>query len=85
MTAGMELPAMVAVRSEEVSKTCGVWFGPGILCTRVPAGIGTVAGEPGAEPSVNASTVDALTPGEGVYPTSRASSKTLRSSTAVSR
>jgi hypothetical protein len=66
VAAGMALAAIVAVRSAEVSKTCGVWPGPGMLCTRVPAGMGTVAGEPAEEARVKTRTVDALTPGEGL-------------------
>ena len=66
VTAGMALAAMVAIRSEEVSKICGVCPGPGTLCTLVPCGMGTVAGEPGDVASVKTSVVDALTPGDGV-------------------
>ena len=63
--AGSAFQATSAVRSEDVSKTCGVWPGPGTLCTRVPAGIGTLSGDPGALDSVKASTAEAATPGEG--------------------
>ena len=66
VAAGMALPAMVAVRAVAVSKTCGVWPGPGTLCTRVPAAMGTMAGDPVAVASVKASTVEALTPGDGL-------------------
>src|SRR5215469_704427 len=66
VAAGMALLAMVAVRGVEVSKTCGDWPGPGTLCTRVPAGMGTIAGEPGAVARLKARTVEALTPGEGL-------------------
>src|SRR6516165_7102072 len=82
---GIALLAMVAVMADDVSNTCGDCPGPGTLCTRVPAGIGTVAGDLGAVASENANTVDALTPGEGLYPTRRASSNTLRASIAVPR
>src|SRR5690242_19825531 len=54
VAAGIALLAMVAVRADDVSNTCGDCPGPGTLCTRVPAGIGTVAGEPGAVARENA-------------------------------
>ncbi len=74
-----------AVTSLIVSNTCGVCPGPGTLCTRLPASIRTLAGAPGAELSVKARNADAATPGDGRYPTSRASSITDRCSTAVRR
>jgi len=83
--AGSAFQAARAVRSAEVSNTCGDWPGPGTLCTRVPAGIGTTAGDPGADASVNASVADADTPGDGTYPTRAAISVTDRCSTAVRR
>src|SRR5215472_10627191 len=83
--AGIALLAIVAVNGDDVSNTCGDCPGPGTLCTRVPAVIRTVAGEPGAVARENANTVEALTPGEGLYPTRRASSNTLRASMAVPR
>src|SRR5580700_7099294 len=54
-----------AVRSALVSKTWALWPGPGTLCTRLPAGITTLGGEPGAADRVKASTAEAATPGEG--------------------
>src|SRR5579883_2724657 len=81
--AGNAFHAMTAVRSADVSKTCGVCPGPGMLCTRVPAGMSTLSGDPGALLSVKARMSEAATPREGTYPTRRASSKTERWSTAV--
>src|SRR5437588_9145272 len=63
--AGIALRAMTAVRSDDVSKTWGFWPGPGTLWTRVPAGMSTLSGEPAAVESVNASTAELATPGEG--------------------
>ncbi len=83
--AGSAFQPIWAARPEEVSNTCGVWPGPGTLCTRVPAGMRTFSGEPGALDSVNASAAEAATPGEGSYPTRAASSITERWSTAVRR
>ena len=63
--AGIAFDAMEAVRSLAVSKTAGVWPGPGTLCTRVAAGIRTLSGEPGASLRVNAMKAEAGTPGDG--------------------
>ena len=48
-----------------VSKICGVWLGPGDALHPMPAGMSTLSGDPAALESVNASTAEAATPGEG--------------------
>src|SRR5262249_33224597 len=63
--AGMALCAIRAVRSLDVSNIAADWPGPGTLCTRLPALIRTLSGEPGASFSVNARKADAATPGDG--------------------
>src|SRR5277367_2713992 len=63
--AGSALQPITAVKSAEVSNVCGLWPGPGMLCTRVLAGISTLSGAPGALERVKASTAEAATPGEG--------------------
>src|SRR5260370_19493348 len=65
VAAGIALLAMVAVIGDDVSNTCGDCPGPGTLCTRVPAWMGTMAGEPRAVARGHASPVEALTPGGG--------------------
>ncbi len=64
--AGIALHSISAVRSEDVSKTCGFWPGPGTLCTRVPVGITTLSGDQcdGQSGILNASN---FTFGETVY------------------
>src|SRR5207253_10612932 len=65
VTAGMALCAMRAVNGAAVSNATGGWFGGGTLWTRVPAGIVTGSGAPGASFRINASGAEAATPGEG--------------------
>ena len=64
--AGIAFWAINAVMSLEVSNTCGCCPGFGTLWTRVPAGIRTLSGEPGALVRVKARNVEAATPGEGL-------------------
>ena len=63
--AGSAFQPVTAVRSADVSNTCAAWPGPGTLCTRLPAGTRTLAGEPGALDRVKARTAEAATPGAG--------------------
>src|ERR1017187_6147025 len=85
LCAGIAFEEMTAVMSFDVSNIAGVCPGPGTLCMRVPAGIITSSGDPGASFNVTEMYADADTRGEGRYPTSRASSNTDRRSNAVRR
>ena len=74
-----------AVIVSAVSKVCGNSFGPGMLCTRVPASMTVLSGEPGVSSTVNERYVSAATPGRGSRPTCRASWTSDTRSVAVPR